>query len=271
MVQCRIAIMSNAGGTGKTTLASNLAYQLARLGKSVCILGCDPNGSLALFVGLEDPVGKEQTLDKALYPNFEGGWPLFPVWRDKISAIDAVLGGLHLFETTKRLDQDPRGSYLLLDALEDYPLPHDYLLFDCPGTVEKYHEVALCACTHILVILRPEYKDVDAGFKLINWIYDWQKRLRLKPTPGILGVLVNGFDRNTAMHREIMGGDPDYSLPIALEEMNLELLQSLPFSRQLRNSSANGVPLGLWRPGDDINKQFREAVQKIMEKVRDNA
>jgi chromosome partitioning protein len=267
MGQGRIAIMSNAGGTGKTTLAANIAYQLARLGKSVCIVGCDPNGSLALFVGLEDPVDKIETLDKVLDSNFSGDWPLFPVWRDKVNSVDAILGGLHLFETTKRLDQDPRGAYLLSDALEDHPLPHDYLLFDCPGTVERYHEVALCGCSHILVALRPEYKDVDAGFKLINWIYDWQKRLRLKPARKILGVVINGFDRNTAMHREIMGDDPDYSLPMALEGMDLALLKSLPFSRQLRNSSANGVPLGLWRPGDDINNQFRDIAQRIVEEV----
>ena len=55
MPQRRIAIMSNSGGVGKTTLAVNLAYQLARCQKSVAVFGCDPNGSLTLFCGLEDP------------------------------------------------------------------------------------------------------------------------------------------------------------------------------------------------------------------------
>ena len=53
--QLRVAIMSSAGGTGKSTVAVNTAYQLARMGKATALVDCDPNGSLALFTGLEDP------------------------------------------------------------------------------------------------------------------------------------------------------------------------------------------------------------------------
>ncbi|MEO0984696.1 MAG: ParA family protein [Cyanobacteria bacterium J06639_14] len=264
MSQKRIAIMSNAGGTGKTTLAANLAYQLARVGKRVCLIGCDPNGSLALFTGLEDPLDRKQTLDKVLDIEFDGKWPLFPVWRERIEGIDACLGGLHLFETAKRIDQETRGAYLLADALEDHPLAHDVVILDCPGTIERYHEVALCACTHILTIMQPEYKDVDAGFKLLNWIFEWRKRLRLKPSPEVVGVVPNGYDRQTAMHREIMGDDPEYSLPITLKKMGVHLFPAVKTSRHLANASANGLPLGIWRSGEEINKIFFEIAQIVL-------
>ncbi|NJR56818.1 MAG: ParA family protein [Acaryochloris sp. CRU_2_0] len=47
--------MSNSGGVGKTTLTVNLAFQLARKNNTILMLGCDPNGSLTLFSGLDDP------------------------------------------------------------------------------------------------------------------------------------------------------------------------------------------------------------------------
>lgn len=256
MTQIRIASMSNAGGTGKSTLVVNLAYQLARKGKTVCMLGCDPNGSLTLFAGLNDPPEANQTLDRVLRKDFDGDWPLFPVWRDRISGIDACLGGLVLIETAKRLDQESRGSYMLADALEDHPLPHDIILFDCPGTIERFHEVVLTASTKVLIVTKVEDKDVDASFKLISWLYATRKDLRIKPPPDILGLVPNGYRKDRAMHRDNLGRDPGRSLPAALEAMGIRLFPSIRDSAHIANAGANGLPLGIYRPGEPINQIF---------------
>ena len=263
MGQARIAIMSNAGGTGKSTVTVNVAYHLARLGKTACMLGCDPNGSLTLFTGLADPEDPAQTLDRVLKPDFDGKWPLFPVWRERIEGIDACLGGLILVETAKRIDKESRGSYLLADAMEDSPLPHDIVLMDCPGTIERYHEIALSACTEVLIAIRPVDKDIDAGFKLLNWVYETRRILRLKPPPEILGVIINGYRKDLAMHRDNMGEDPERSLPIALDNMGIHLFPTIRESAHLANCSANGLPLGIWRSGEEINLVF-EAIAKAI-------
>ena len=83
---------------------------------------------------------------------------MFSIWEDKISGVSACLGGLPLYEAVKRIDQEPRGVYLLSDALEDYPLKQDVLIFDCPGTIERYHELALAACTHVFDCSTPQYQ-----------------------------------------------------------------------------------------------------------------
>ncbi len=264
MEQARIAIMSNAGGTGKSTLTVNVAYHLARLNRAVCLLGCDPNGSLTLFTGLEDPEDSAQTLDQVLNPSFDGRWPLFPVWRERIEGVDACLGGLVLIGAAKRIDKESRGSYLLADALEDSPLPHDVVLIDCPGTIERYHEIALSACTHILVAIRPVDKDIDAGFKLLNWIYETRRTLRLKPPPEVLGVVVNGFRKDLAMHRDNMGDNPERSLPIALKDMGIHLFPVIRESAHLANCSANGLPLGVWRSGEELNLAFEAVAKSII-------
>lgn len=264
MGQITVAVMSNAGGTGKSTATVNVGYQLARLGKTVCLLGCDPNGSLTLFTGLPDPEDAVDTLDRVLSPNFDGQWPLFPVWRDRINGIDACLGGLFLIDAAKRIDKESRGSYLLADALEDSPLPHDVLLIDCPGTIERYHEVALAAASAVLVVIRPVDKDVDAGFKLLDWIYRTRKQLRLKPNPEVLGVCINGYRKGLAMHRDNMGDDPERSLPLALAEMGIDLFPTIRDTAHLSNASANGLPLGIWRPGEDANRSFEAIARTII-------
>lgn len=264
MRQKRIAIMSNAGGTGKSTVAVNLAYQLARLGKSVCVLGCDPNGSLTLFTGLDDP-SAEHTLDKVLSPEFNGNWPLFPAWEDRIDGVAVCLGGLPLVETAKRIDKESRGSYLLADAMEDHPLPHDIILIDCPGTIERFHEVALSASSQVLVVIRPVDKDIDAGFKLLDWIYATRKNLRLKPIPEVVGVCINGYRKSLAMHRDNMGDDPERSLPLALESMGIVHFPAIPEIAYLSTAAACGLPLGIWRPGEKANSIFEQIARFVSE------
>ena len=74
----------------------------------------------------------KNTLDYVLRPEFEGNYPLFSVWQDHIEGIEACLGGLVLTDTAQRLVLSKRGEYLLADKLEDYPLSHDVIIFDCP-------------------------------------------------------------------------------------------------------------------------------------------
>jgi chromosome partitioning protein len=265
MPQRRIAIMSNSGGVGKTTLAVNLAYQLARQKQKVALFGCDPNGSLTLFCGLEDPLA-DQTIDYVLRPDFAGQYPLFPVWRDHIPGIDACVGGLILTETAQRLVLSKRGEYMLLDKLEDYPLPHDVLIFDCPGTIEQIHTVALAASTHLLLTLKPEDKDIDALAKLLNWVYESRQELRLNPAPEILGVVPNGF-KDRAMHRDNLGlsqlADVE-SLPDILRQMEIALFPTIRDSAYIANAAAAGLPLGIYRPGEPINDIYRKVAQAIV-------
>lgn len=265
MFQRKIAIMSNSGGVGKTTLAVNLAYQLARMKQKVALFGCDPNGSLTLFCGLEDP-NPDETVDYVLRAEFDGAYPLFPVWPDHIAGIEACVGGLVLTETAQRLVLSKRGEYLLADKLEDHPLPHDVLIFDCPGTIEQIHTVALAASTHILLTLKPEDKDIDALAKLLNWIYDTRKELRLKPTPQILGVVPNGF-KDRAMHRDNLGlsklADIE-SLPDILAQMGIALFPTIRDSAYIANAAAAGLPLGIYRPGEPINDIYQTVAKAIM-------
>ena len=61
MKQVRLLIASNAGGSGKTTTALHVAYELARVGKKVTIVELDHNGSISAFTGLTDDLNPDHT------------------------------------------------------------------------------------------------------------------------------------------------------------------------------------------------------------------
>ncbi|BBD70029.1 cobyrinic acid a,c-diamide synthase (plasmid) [Nostoc commune HK-02] len=128
-MQIRLAVISNAGGSGKTTLSVHLAYDLAKRKYNVALLDLDPQGSLTLFCGLNPPE-PEQTLAGVLKDQFDGVWPLTPCWSQYTNNVVVCQGGMVLTQTADELVLHKRGAYLLADCLTDYPLAQDVVIFD---------------------------------------------------------------------------------------------------------------------------------------------
>lgn len=232
------------------------------------MFGCDPNGSLTLFCGLDDPP-PEKTLDYVLRSEFIGDYPLMPVWREHIAGVDACLGGLPLTNTAQRLILDKRGAYLLADALEDYPLPHDVILIDCPGTIEQLHVAALSASTGVLITLKPEDKDLDAMAKLLEWISKTRSELRLKPSPEVIGIVPNGA-KNRAMHRDnlgLSGIEGVIGLPDIMKQMEIPMFPTIKDGAYIANAAAAGLPLGIYRASDPSNQIYKKIADAIIQEV----
>ena len=80
--QMRLSIKTGAGGVGKTTLATNLGYEMANLGYKVAIFDLDPQASLNVFCRLDKNPKPIQTTAWIYSSDFDGNYPLIPVWTD---------------------------------------------------------------------------------------------------------------------------------------------------------------------------------------------
>lgn len=256
-MQIRLAVISNAGGTGKTTLSVHLAYELGLRGFQVTIMDLDPQGSLTLFCGLNPPE-PEHTLAAVMRENFKGSWPLTPAWSSHTDHITVCQGGMVLTQTADELVLHKRGAYLLGDCLTDYPLERDLLIFDCPATLGPLPLMALAACTHIVVPVQLEPKSIQGAAHLLEWYYHNCKHLRLKPQPEILGFVPNQYDAKRAVHRQLLE-----SLPAQLEQMSIRVFPPIRDSAEFVNATAQGLPLNLYRPLHPALGDFKEIVKQL--------
>jgi chromosome partitioning protein len=274
--QIRLAICSNAGGSGKTTLATHLAYAIGKRGYKVTLIELDHNGSLCIFGGLL-PVPPEKSLAAVLKKDFQGNYPLIPLWTEYVSTVTAIQGGGALEESYAELYAYDRRHYTLQDRLEDYPLDSDLIIMDTPASLEPMGLLALAACTHVLAPIKPEWKDSGSLASLVDWYYTKVRELRLKPRPQILGFVPSRVDLQEGTHRDILGLDKkgNQRQDIALEQTLSYQIQALDIHcfPQIRESSyylrasGAGLPLHVYRPSCPFTQDFEPIVKQTIELI----
>jgi len=280
MRQIRIAIESNTGGSGKTTLTTHLGYALASKGYKVVLIELDPNGSITLFTGVPDLESDEvqDSIAVIFERSFKGQYPLLPVWRDRVGTIQVIRGGPPLHTAIRGLHLHTRPYEVLRDRLEDYPIDADIIIFDTPASLEPMGLLALAACTHVLVAIKPEPKDSKSSANMLSWYYEKVEDLRLKPHPEILGFVPSRVDLSLALHRNLLGlkedGKPNpkidasTTLPKVLESMGIYCFPPIRESGYFLSASSVGLPVHLHRPGDKVSKSFDPIVAKVTQLLK---
>lgn len=272
--QIRLMVASNAGGSGKTTLAIHLAYEVGAKGYKTTLVELDSNNSFRVFLGLTPPTQNE-SIASVLRKNFKGSYPLTYVWQNHLSTVTAIQGGDPLREVATEISGYDRREYILKDRLEDFSLESDLIIFDTPATLEPMGLLALVTSTHILAPIKPEFKDTGSFDGLLNWYYTKVGNLRLKPKPTLLGFVPTRVDLDKSTHRNILGVDakgkertdipPDETLPGIIKAMGIRCFPSIKESSWFLSASGAGLPVHLYRPKCEASKAFSPITAAIIQ------
>jgi flagellar biosynthesis protein FlhG len=153
-----LALASGKGGTGKTTVAVNLALALNRAGHTVCILDADFGLSNAeVHLGLPAP---ERTLENVLFDNLPLDECLVPV-RPGLDLISGSSGVARMAELDTAARKRLVGEF---SALSGY----DFLILDnSPGISAQV--ISLCLATReIILVVNPEASSLVDAYALIK-------------------------------------------------------------------------------------------------------
>ncbi len=262
MAQIVIAILANAGGVGKSTLATHLAWELGERKYKTVVIDLDPQRSLDVFCGLSEVDADSSTVN-VLSKDFKGNWNTVPGWEK--SKVEICQGHPALADIANDLVIRKRGEYVLADRLKKYPLSHDVVILDCPATLGMLNVNAIAAATHLLVPLQLEMKAIAGSAELVEWSITTSEELQLEPRPPILGFVPSMYNDAIAMHRQYLK-----QLPEIAQELGIKLYPEIRASNEFKNASAHGLPLQKYRPRHPACKDFKIIVDDLVKLIKTN-
>lgn len=193
-----IAIANQKGGVGKTTTAINLGAGLAKFGQRVLIVDLDPQGNASTGLGIAADQRELTTYDllidavplqEIILPTSIANLSIAPATTDLSSA------DVDLYNNEKRI-------FLLKDAFSISALADfDYVLMDCPPSLNLLTLNAMVAAQAILVPLQTEFFALEGLSQLMLTI----RQVRQSANPGlrIEGVVLTMFDQRNNLCRQV--------------------------------------------------------------------
>lgn len=189
-----IAILNEKGGVGKTTTTASVGATLAQKGKKVLMVDLDPQCSLSMSFGIEDP---ETSINDALTK--PGTKVQRLVVRDNLHIIpsDIYLSSADMF-LAAQLEREK----VLTKIIDKYRSQYDYILMDCPPYLGILTINALIACDHLIVPVCAETLCVK-GMQVLEDLLG--KISSIKKTE-ISGIVVTRYDSRRSLNVNLRRG-----------------------------------------------------------------
>ncbi len=246
-----ISIANQKGGVGKTTTSINLASSLAELKRRVLVIDSDPQGNTTSGLGIEkDEI--EHTLYELLLDisTFEQT----KIELNYFDNIHILPSNINLSGAEIELVGKENREYLLKDILDKVKDDYDYIIIDCPPSLNMLTINALTASDSILVPLQCEYYALEGLTQLLHTI-DLVKK-NLNPNLNIEGVVFTMYDARTNLSLQVV------------EEVKAHLNQNIyksiiPRNVRLSEAPSHGKPINLY----DAKSKGAEAYMLLAKEV----
>ena len=184
-----LAIANQKGGVGKTTTAINLATALAACDKRVLILDTDPQGNATTGLGVP-----REAVGLTSYDVLVDGAPIAgAILASQVPQLWILPGSVDLAGAELELASALAREFRLRNALATVAANYDYVLIDCPPSLNLLTVNALTAATGVLVPLQCEYYALEGLSQLLKTVE--LVKQNLNSTLEIEGVVLTMYDR----------------------------------------------------------------------------
>ena len=195
-----ISVTNQKGGVGKTTTTINLAAALSQLEKKVLIIDLDPQGNASTGLGVE-----VEDRELSTYEFLVEGVPLEKVTMEtEISGLNIVPATIDLSSADIDLISNEKRSHLLHAALrkkQQDKQKYDYILIDCPPSLNILTVNAMVASHSVLIPLQSEFFALEGLSQLLLTVKE--VRQTANENLRIEGIVLTMFDGRNNLSKQV--------------------------------------------------------------------
>ena len=199
-----ISLVNQKGGVGKTTTSINLAASLAILGKRVLLIDFDTQGNATTGLGIDktiiensifDVMNEEVSVEQAIVKTAYSRLDIIP------SLINLAKLSMALDEKSK-IDQTFNKNLQLKKVLFKILERYDYIIIDCPPSLDVFSKNAMGASNSIIIPVQCEFYALEGITQILNTISIAKKTINHDLS--IEGVLLTMLDSRTILGFEVV-------------------------------------------------------------------
>ena len=256
-----IAIANQKGGVGKTTTAINLSAALAEEGKKILVVDIDPQGNCTSGFGI-DKNRQENTVYELLLDDCSINEcmvrdVLKGIGDESASGIDLIPSNVNLAASEIELIGIPRKEFILRDALDYIRDDYDYVIMDCPPSLNVLTVNAMAAADSVIVPIQCEYYALEGLSQLIHTINLVKERLNRRLD--IEGIVFTMFDARTNLSAQVVENVKQH-----VEQHIYETV--IPRNIRLAEAPSYGEPITVYDKKSSGAAAYRKLAKEVIEK-----
>lgn len=246
-----IAIANQKGGVGKTTTAINLSACLAEKGMKVLTIDIDPQGNATNGLGID-----KKSLNQTVYEMIINECTIEKCMiESKIDNLFVLPSSVNLAGAEIELIGIEEKEYILKKCVENVSDFFDYIIIDCPPSLNTLTINAMTTANSILVPIQCEYYALEGLTQLMYTISLVKKRLN--PNLNVEGVVFTMYDARTNLSLQVVEN--------VRSNLEQKIYNSIiPRNVRLAEAPSHGLPISLYDEKSAGAEAYRDLADEVL-------
>ena len=248
-----IAVANQKGGVGKTTTAINLSACLAEKQKKVLTIDIDPQGNTSSGLGID-----KNEVENTVYELMIGEAVIEDcIQETQFENLSILPSNVNLAGAEIELIGIEEKEYILKKAVDKVRKNYDYVIIDCPPSLNTLTVNAMTTANTVLVPIQCEYYALEGLTQLMHTINLVKERLN--PNLDLEGVVFTMFDARTNLSLQVVEN--------VKENLNQNIYKSIiPRSVRLAEAPSHGLPINVYDRKSVGADAYRDLAEEVIER-----